>query len=158
MSGTITPKTLSAFGVPLASSLLQTRPSHRFKAIFAEIGSEPECVLLQQQVVSIERPNVVFDTKTSEVRWHKVKLVLRDDNDSHTMLLLERQISRQSADPDATFDIEVQQLDGSMNEQGGYHLLDCRIEAVSFGTLNCKTSEPVEITVVLQPESAVFNF
>ena len=180
---------LSKFTVPLASDmsavsqgLLMPKLKYRFRIMFENFGVSTPTTELTKQVVSAQRPNVIFDPQTIEVynsrinyagkpKWQAIPVVLRDDVTNEVSKLVGEQLQKQfdfmeqasaAAACNYKFTMAVEMLDGGNGAIEPYVLerwecYGCTLMSANYQNLAYSSQEPATIDLSIQPDNCILT-
>ena len=180
---------LSKFTVPLASDmsaisqgLLMPKLKYRFRIMFENFGVSTPTTELTKQVVSAQRPNVIFDPQTIEVynsrinyagkpKWQAFPVVLRDDVTNEVSKLVGEQLQKQfdfmeqasaAAACNYKFTMAIEMLDGGNGAIEPYVLerwecYGCTLMSANYQNLAYNSQDPATIDLNIQPDNCILT-
>lgn len=165
---------------PSSQGLLMPKLSNRFSATFLNFGVGASTTELTKQVVSIQRPQVEFESVTIDVynskikyagkpTWQNTSIVLRDDALGTVTALVGEQIQKQfdfnqqasaASASDYKFQINYEMLDGgngtsTPNILETWQLYGCFITSVEYGEMTYAEANPMTITLSISFDNAM---
>ena len=178
---------LSRFTVPIpggqsatSQGLLMPKLKYRFRVLMDNFGVTKPTTELTKQVMTVNRPQVQFDSQTIDVynskvfyagkhTWQPIQLTVRDDVNGQVSRLVGEQVQKQfdmleqvsaASGSDYKFTMRVELLDGGNGAQDPnvletFELYGCFLTDVNYNELTYAESAPVDITMSIQYDNAL---
>lgn len=178
---------LSRFTVPIpggqsatSQGLLMPKLKYRFRVLMDNFGVTKPTTELTKQVMTVNRPQVQFESNTIDVynskifyagkhTWQPIQLTVRDDVNGQVSRLVGEQVQKQfdmleqvsaASGSDYKFTMRVELLDGGNGAQDPnvletFELYGCFLTDVNYNELTYAESAPVDITMSIQYDNAL---
>ena len=178
---------LSRFTVPITGGqsatnqgLLMPKLKYRFRVLLDNFGVTKPTTELTKQVMTVNRPQVQFESNTIDVynskifyagkhTWQAIQMTVRDDVSGAVSRLVGEQVQKQfdmleqvsaASGSDYKFTMRVELLDGGNGAQDPnvletFELYGCFLTDVNYNELTYAESAPVDITMSIQYDNAL---
>jgi hypothetical protein len=178
---------LSRFSVPIpggqsatSQGLLMPKLKYRFRVLLDNFGVTKPTTELTKQVMTVNRPQVQFESNTIDVynskvyyagkhTWQPIQLTVRDDVSGAVSRLVGEQVQKQfdmleqvsaASGSDYKFTMRIELLDGGNGAQDPnvletFELYGCFLTDVNYNELTYAESSPVDITMSVQYDNAL---
>lgn len=178
---------LSRFSVPIpggqsatSQGLLMPKLKYRFRVLLDNFGVTKPTTELTKQVMTVNRPQVQFESNTIDVynskvyyagkhTWQPIQLTVRDDVSGAVSRLVGEQVQKQfdmleqvsaASGSDYKFTMRIELLDGGNGAQDPnvletFELYGCFLTDVNYNELTYAESAPVDITMSVQYDNAL---
>lgn len=174
--------TLQRFGVPIQGGfrkgLSQPNVKYRFRVLLTGFGGPGDnSAPVTFETNRVGKPNVQHEVVKvhgynsqghylGKPTWQPVELSVRSTIDNQVDRIVARQMQKQfdhysqigqRAASNYKFSMQIQMLDGSEDTYLSYWLCEgCSVASSNFGDLDYSDSNPVEITMSIEMDNAIF--